>query len=364
MPDLDLNQAVASNLSSAVKDYGIPSETTDGPMDQKETGYIDSDFNDNYGTYIKIPEVRAVINAKASWTVGKGFIADEITTMLLDSIKGNGKDTFNSIMENNVRTFHIGKGSFDEIIRDEEENLINLKPLDPSVMEVLINGKGIIVGYNQLSKTDKKKVEHRFKPEEIFHLPRNRTADDTLGESMVEVLKEIILMKNEAMTDWKRVLHRNIDPLWIFHLDTDDTTKINAFKEKHDAARGKGENMYIPKDVVVPEVVATAPNASLNPLPWIEMLDNKFYEAAGVPKIIVGGAGGLTEAAVKIAYLAFQQTIEEEQLYIEEQVLAQLNLVINLEFPASLENELLSDNKKDAEQGAVQPNDVEAGSGE
>ncbi|KKM98640.1 hypothetical protein LCGC14_1155760, partial [marine sediment metagenome] len=200
--------------------------------------------------------------------------------------------------------------------------------------------------------------------EEIFHLPRNRTADGTLGESMVEVLKEIILMKNEAMTDWKRVLHRNVDPLWIFHLDTDDDTKIAAFKVKHDKARKNGENMYIPKDVIVPEVVATAPNASLNPLPWIEMLDNKFYEAAGVPKIIVGGAGGLTEAAVKIAYLAFQQTIEEEQLYIEEQVLSQLNLVINLEFPASLENELLSDNKKDAESGATQPNDTTAGSGE
>ena len=171
-------------------------------------------------------------------------------------------------------------------------------------------------------------------------------------------------IKNEAMNDWRRVLHRNVDPLWIFHLDTDDETKIAAFKTKHDNARGKGENMYIPKDVIVPEVVAVAPNASLNPLPWIDMLDLKFYNAARVPKIILGGAGGLTEAAVKIAYLAFQQTIEEEQLYIEEQVLSQLNLVINLEFPASLENELLSDNKKDAESGATQPNDTTAGSGE
>jgi len=364
MPDTDIASAVASDLKNAVKDFSVPSETTDGPTDQKKTRYIDLDFNENLGIYTKIPEVRAVINAKASWTVGKGYIADEETTMLLDTIKGNGKDTFNSIMENNIRTYHIGKGSFNEIIRDEEENLINLKPLDPSVMEVVINGKGIITEYNQLSKSNKDKVEQHFEPEEIFHLPRNRTADGTLGESMVEVLKEIILMKNEAMHDWKRVLHRNVDPLWIFHLDTDDTAKIASFKAKHDKARATGENMYIPKDVIVPEVVATAPNASLNPLPWIEMLDNKFYEAAGVPKIIVGGAGGLTEAAVKIAYLAFQQTIEEEQLYIEEQVLSQLNLVINLEFPASLENELLSDNKKDAESGATQPNDTEAGSGE
>ena len=363
MPDTDIASAVASDLRNQVKDFSVASERTDGPEDSKETKYIDLDFNEHLGIYTKIPEVRAVINAKSSWTVGKGTNADEETTMLLDTIRGNGKDTWNSIIENCIRTYHIGKGSFCEIIRDDEENFINLKPLDPSVMEVVIDGKGTITGYNQVSKANGK-VKHHFEPEEIFHLPRNRTADGTLGESMVEVLKEIILMKNEAMHDWKRVLHRNVDPLWIFHLDTDDPTKIASFKTKHDKARATGENMYIPKDVIVPEVVATAPNASLNPLPWIEMLDNKFYEAAGVPKIIVGGAGGLTEAAVKIAYLAFQQTIEEEQLYIEEQVLAQLNLVINLEFPASLENELLSDNEKDAETGATQPNDTTAGSGE
>ena len=364
MPELDLGKAVASDLTNQVKDFSVASTSTDGPTDQKKTRYIDLDFNRNLGYYTEIPELRSVINAKASWTIGKGYIADEITTMLLDTIKGNGKDTFNSIMENNIRTYHIGKGSFNEIIRDEKENLINLKPLDPSVMEVIINGKGIITGYDQMSKVFPRKVEHHFEPEEIFHLPRNRTADGTLGESMVSVLINIILMKNEAMHDWKRVLHRNVDPLWIFHLDTDDTTKIAAFKVKHDAARGKGENMYVPKDVVVPELVATAGNASLNPLPWIEMLDNKFYEAAGVPKIIVGGAGGITEAAVKIAYLAFQQTIEEEQLYIEEQILSQLNLVINLEFPASLENELLSDKAKDVESGAAKPSDTTAGVGE
>ena len=121
--------------------------------------------------------------------------------------------------------------------------------------------------------------------------------------------------------------------------------------------------MYIPKDAVVPELVSVAPNATLNPLTWIENLDAKFYEAAQVPKIIVGGTGGFTEAAVKIAYLAFQQTIEEEQLFIEEQVGIQLGLSIELEFPASLENELLSDKAKD---GAVniQPNETTAGKGQ
>ena len=159
-------------------------------------------------------------------------------------------------------------------------------------------------------------------------------------------------------------MHRNVDPLMIFHLDTDDTSRIAAFKSKMDAAKGKGENMYIPKDAVVPEMLSLSPNANLNPLAWIESLNNYFYQAAAVPQIILGGTGAITEAAVKIAYLAFQQTIEEDQLFIEEQMLAQLNLLLDLEFPASLENELISDKKKDVTNGAAQPNETTAGVGQ
>ena len=365
MPDTDIGSAVASDLTNVMKDFSVDSASTDGPTDSKETTWMDENWNKYFGYYTgeEISEITSVIDALATWTVGKGFIADEETTMLLDTIKGFGFDTFNSIIENAMRTMQIGGNFYAEIIRDDEENLINLKVLNPEVMRHHANKEGIITHFEQINKVTGK-TNHRFEPEEMFYLARNRVADEIHGRGIIQKLKLIMDMKNEAMEDWKRVLHRNVDPLWIFHLDTDDPTKIAAFKNAHDAARGKGENMYIPKDVIVPEVVATAPNASLNPLPWISELDDKFYMAARVPKIIVGGAGGLTEAAVKIAYLAFQQTIEEEQLYIEEQVLSQLNLVINLEFPASLENELLSDNAKDAETGATQPNDTTAGSGE
>ena len=112
------------------------------------------------------------------------------------------------------------------------------------------------------------------------------------------------------------------------------------------------------------EQIATAPNSTLNPLPWIDSLNDYFYEVAGVPKVIIGGSKAFTEASAKIAYLAFQQTTEEDQLFIEEQVLLQLGLEIELEFPASLENELISDNNKDATNGAAQPNEVTAGVGQ
>ena len=361
---MDISKTDYSDLATQVKDYSVAPAITDAASAQKETGWINSKWNQYLGYYKTIPELTATIDCKATWTVGKGFTADEATTEILKQIRGFGKDTFNTIIENMIRTYYIGGDAFAEIIKDEK-TLVNLKPLDPSKVKIVVNSAGIIIGYEQVSKTKTQK----FVPEEIFHLARNRTADEIHGQSIIHQVENIILMRNEAMSDWKRVLHRNVDPLFIFHLDTDDTTKIAAVKKKFDEARGKGENLYVPKGAVVPELVSTATQASLNPLPWIERLNDYFYEAVGVPSIIVGGGKTLTEASSKIAYLAFQQTIEEEQLFIEEQVLDQLGLVIELTFPASLEREMLSDKPKEGEEvenpeiqeeNMVEPNDMVA----
>jgi len=359
MGSFDIGKATESDLTNAFTDYSVNSQNTDAASETKETTWINSNWSQYLGYYKEIPELNAAIDAKATWTIGKGFVADPHTTLILDQITGWGKDTFNTILENMVRTYHIGGDAFCEIIRDENRNLINLKPLDPGAIKIVVDRKGRILRYEQVSKTKSKPVK-KFQPEEIFHLARNRVADEIHGVSIIEKLENIILMRNEAMNDWKRVLHRNVDPMMIFHLDTDDQSKINSFKAKMDAARGKGENIYIPKDAVVPEQLSIAPNSSLNPLAWIESLNNYFFQAAGVPQIIVGGSQEFTEATAKIAYLAFEQTIEEEQLFVEEELGYQLGIDLNLEFPASLENELLSDKAKDGEVAATQPNDTTA----
>ena len=181
---------------------------------------------------------------------------------------------------------------------------------------------------------------------------------------MVERLEKNILSLNKILEATDKLFERYVHPRFIFHLDTDDEAQINSFKAKNDASTGIGENLYVPKDAVVPELLSVTPNSSLNPLPYIEMLRNSFFQAAGVPRIIVGGSQEFTEATAKIAYLAFEQTIEEEQLYIEEEVLSQLDLRIELEFPASLVNELLSDKGKDGQDMGVQPNETTAGEGQ
>ena len=231
-----------------------------------------------------------------------------------------------------------------------------------------VNSAGMITGFTQIIKNREGKVtfEKDFPTEKIFYLPRNRISDEVHGTGIIGKLKLILDMKNEAMADNRLINHRYAYPRWIYHLDTDDTTEIAAFKVKADKANANGENIYIPKDVVVPEIMAVAPNATLNLLPWINYLDNLFYQVGKVPKIVVGGSSEFTEKASSIVYLAFQQTVEEEQLFIEEQILSQLNLVIELEFPVSLENELLSDKAKDGPEPAtnIQPNETTAGAGQ
>ncbi len=363
MPETKIGSTDISNMSNVVTDFSVKRQSTDGIFDQPETTWMNANWTQYFGYYRTIPELKAVIDAKATWTVGKGFIADEITTMLLDSVIGWGKDTFNTIIENMIRTYNIGGDAFCEIVRDEDDVLINLKALDPEVMVIIVNSKGMVKRYEQNSKVNGVPPK-KFRPDQIFHLARNRVADEIHGQSMIKALEWIILARNEAMGDMKLLMHRNVVPRILWKLDTDETAEINAFKNKIDKAVNKSENIFIPKDVAEFEIMAVPANSTLNPLPWIESLNNSFFQATGVPQIIVGSSSEFTEATAKIAYLAFQQTIEEEQLFIEEEILLQLNLVINLEFPASLENELLSDQKKDVEQGAAKPSDTTAGSGE
>lgn len=358
MPDTDIGSADTSDYdTSLTNEFSVGPETTDGATGSGETRWTNSKWTEQLGLYKKIPELKSAIDAKARWVVGKGFVSNEITEMALSAIKGNGIDTFNSILQNGIRVYHIGGDSYAEIIRDDEGNLINLKPLTPENVVIVANSKGLIIRYEQTSQIKGAKNK-KFTPEQIFHLSRDRVADEIHGTGIIEACEENILMRNEAMADYKKLLHRNVCPVRKHILDTDDTTKVDAYKAQVLESKNNFEDMFIPKGTVETEIESVASNAIIDPKPWINVLTQKFYQETGVPQIIVGGAQEITEASAKIAYLAWEQTVEEEQLYIEEQVLAQLNLEIDLEFPASLQNEMLSDNRKAETMQASTPEDT------
>ncbi len=365
MGDLNISSTTIGDLKNTGTEFSVDAQSTDGAGDQKETTYTNTRWAVQLGYYKKIPELKASIDALARWTIGKGFSSPtEITEMVLGEIKGFGKDTFNTILENQTRVAKIGGDSFAEIIIDpKNEILANLKPLDPSTIQIVANRQGIIIRYEQIDQ-DGKVIGDGFKPEIMFHLMRNRVGDNFHGTSMVKALADIIESRNEALKIQRKIMRRFAVPTIIWKLDTDVASEITAFKNKADLVAEHGENFFIPKGAADHELLAVPPNATLNVASWIKDLNNNFFQSAGCPQIIVGNAAEFTDASAKISYLAWQQTIEEEQLYVEEAVLSQLNLVIDLVFPASLEGELLSDKAKDVTTGAAKPSDLIAGRGQ
>lgn len=339
MPETDIGSTAASEIGSVSTDYSVDSEITDGPSGVHETRWQMEDWQEHLGYYKSIPELQTAVDAKAVWTIGAGFEAEEETWLLLNGMRGNGKDSFNSIIENSIRTYTIGGDCFCEVIRDDDGVIMNLKPLDPSTMVIVANKQGQIVRYEQVEKN---KTVHKFQPDEIFHLSRKRLADEIHGISVIPSVKWIILARNEAMADWKKVLHRNVAPLQIHYLDTDDDAKVSAYKTKADKARADGENLYVPKGTVEIDVVQSQLNQAASPLAWISQLNDYFFQAVNVPQIVIGNAKEFTDASSKIVYLAFEQSVKSEQLYIEEQVLKQLDLEIKLTFPASLQQDTIS----------------------
>ncbi len=91
MGDLKVDSMVGGSSDNVIEDFSVAPDDTDSTSDQDETEFINSKWQQQYGYFKTIPEINAAINAKSTWTIGKGFKADEITTMLLDTLKGWGK---------------------------------------------------------------------------------------------------------------------------------------------------------------------------------------------------------------------------------------------------------------------------------
>lgn len=303
------------------------------------------------GFYDKVPQLRAVIQKKAMWTVGKGYtIEDEKAKERLGNIDGFGKDSLNSILFNQVTTYTICGDSFAEIIGESRKKFTNLKPLDPGTIKILGTSKGRLKGYEQFTwnpTTQKNELVNSFNKKEIFHMPYNRIGDAIHGTSTVAAIEDIILFHKEAMADMKTVFHRYVKPLIISEVDTDNETEIANYKAKLDNATANGENLVIPKGVLEKMQRMSIPRYStLDPLPWIQLLEQQFVKAEGVPDVIQGAGKETTEATSKILYLAWQQVVEWNQLFVMECIKSQLQVDIQLKFPISIAPDLQMQNSK------------------
>ncbi len=360
MGKLDITQATTSGI---IDDLVMPALNTDGVSDQKESEWVNAKWSNYWGYFNAVPDLKSAIIMKAIWNVGKGYKADSMTETLLEGIRGWGKDTFDDIIFNMEIIRRVGGDAYAEIIREPETGiLVNLKPLDPGAMKIILNRQGIIIRYEQIAKVGKNKgkVVNDFKPEEIFHLSNNRLADQIHGISDIESLEPVILAEEENFKDMKTIMKRQARPLIMFKLGTDKKAKIDAFIAKMDAATTEGKNIYIPDDENAVKWEVVQVNVSQVVMAWRNDIRNKFYRTIGLPQVIPGAGGQGTESETKVIYFAFEQIVEKDQRYIEKQIWSQLALKIDLIPPATLAAELQGDEKKDAGSLAVaQPQDTE-----
>ena len=342
----DLNTAKASDLTNKVDEYSVDALSIDNAREQKETTWVNTKWTQQWGYFNSIAELKSAILMKAIWNVGKGYTADAEIKVILDHISGWGKDTFDDIIFNMDVVRRIGGDSYAEIIRDNDTGtLINLKPLDPGNMQIVVNQQGIIIRYEQINKIGFKGYK-KFQPEDIFHLSHNRIGDQIHGISDITAVEKIILADAENFDDMKKVMHRQAKPMIMFKVGTDNPSKLDTFITKMDEATNKGENIFIPNDPdsVEIEVIQAAPSPII--LQWRDELRNKFYRTVGLPQIIFGSAGS-TESGGKIEYLAHEQVFEKDQRYLEKQIEAQLGFKINFIPPTTLLENLQTDEAKD-----------------
>ena len=366
MTDMDITTAAISDMTNRVEDITVDALDVEGVFDQKETSYMNSDWPQYWGYFNALPELKSAILMKAIWNVGKGWKSkSSATTAILDSMTGWGVDTFDDILFNMEVIRRINGDSFAEIIRNEKGTLINLKPLDPGKIKIVVNRMGIIKRYEQINKTsDGKTSVKRFEPDEMFHLSNNRLADQIHGISDIKSMEKTILAENESFDDAKWIMHHQARPIILFKLGTDNETEIAQFTAKMDKAVNKGENIYVPNDKTAFDFEVIQVNPSQVAMEWRNQIKNKFYRILGLPQIIFGSAG-TTESGGKIEYAAYEQVFERDQRYLEKQIWAQLELEIDLIPPISLLNNLQTDEAKDKDQGLeFQPADVIAGRGE
>jgi endonuclease III-like uncharacterized protein len=138
MPYVEIDSTAKGVNATYITNYSVDTKQTDSASGMQETTWQCAKASQYLGYYKDIPELKMAIDAKAMWTIGKGFVSNPLTTLRLSTIKGFGKDTFNSILENMARQRDIYGDAYAEIIRSDGL-LVNIKPLDPGSIKIVVD---------------------------------------------------------------------------------------------------------------------------------------------------------------------------------------------------------------------------------
>lgn len=353
----DMNNSVMGGLDS-VTTFNYSPESLDNTQTKIE--YVLQNVTENIGYYKKAHQLKKAIDGKAMWTVGQGWTTQlTADTVTLEKITGWGEDTFDSIMWNMVVMKHVCGDSFAEIIRNDKKALVNIKPLSPERVKIVLSKQGIIEGYKVYQGKDK---WESFKPSEILHLCQDRVGDEMHGTSVIDVCKWTVDARQEAAEDWRKIIHRA--SVRVIYANTEDPGTLNKLKTQWKDGIENKDVIILPgkagDDLDVVQYNVPPIDAYLR---WIQYLDAIFYEAVGFPKILTGGGSEYTEASSKTILFTFDQTWAWEQRQLERDIWNQLAIKINYTQPQSIAGNVQEDEAKNTGQTSIQPNETKLGIG-
>lgn len=333
--------------------YTAGQEPWNKNLDQYTFDSSDTDFN-NYipdwtkwhGIYRSIPEARSTIDTWINWIIGKKLTMDSKTRKIVERIEGNNKDTFRVILKNVKRVSKICGDGFSGIVKDKAKRLINLKVLNPGTIRIEANKMGMINKYSQVSNPPNPNVLDTWEPEEMFHIPNDRIADEIHGIPELEKTFNIMKWKHQSMGDLATMFHRYIFPILDVYAKTDDPTELAHIEDIYNKSVKNMNNRIIPEGVVDKvERVSIPQFSTLDPLPWQKFLRSYWTETSNVPDIIRGKSDEVSLAAGKLNVFAYKEKIIMEQLEFSEQIKQQLGLDIKFEAPPDLDVEISNDDK-------------------
>jgi len=350
----DITQATRTDIAGTITDYEVDTEQTEGINADGETYSYNNDFSKWYGYYKTIPEVKKPIDNYATWVLGRGYTTDTASQVLLDNIMGVGGESFLDILWNGMVVKKFNGRSYTQIIKDGDL-IINLKPLDPASMKTVFGRDGLILRHEQISKIPGNKPK-KFKPNEMFYLVNDRVADNNAGTSVIEACEWIILARNEAMADWKRISHRST--IRVLYVDENDKTRLANLKAQYANSKENDEVLILTckkgdaefQDLTLPPVESF--------LAWIRYLENAFYKAIGFPKSLTGDAEGIPESGGKMAYFNHMPIYNKEVTELEADIFNQLGIEIKFNRQDSLTDNMQTQEGKNNAQTGFQPQDT------
>lgn len=356
MAELNIN---ATTTPTKLTDYTVPTGQPDVSADQKENYWYNSDFNKYFGDYKNIAKIKNAINAYATWVLGKGYITVPRTQVILDHISGWGEDTFNSVLWNMIVTKKINGDAYAQIIRDKKSNMIvNLIPMTPNFVRHVTNKKGRIIRYDYWNNS----IWKEFQPNEVLHLCNDRVVSEIHGVSAVQAVQWNIEATEEVKRAHRKMQLRN-GVVRVIEVDSDNTTKMANLKAQWKDAIEKGDVLILPKGVAEAKDFHGQLDTN-GVITWLKYLDDDFYMSIGVPRVIMGGETGATEAGAKVSYITFEPTYTRETTELEADLWNQLAIRIKFKKPISMIDNMAQSEAANTGQLGFQPNDVTANSGE